>query len=73
MKQSKGHVEFIGSYEFYKLPDGRMFRAETSKPFLDDGRRVGQFWTLGSGIEFALRVARLAVNPDEWGHRRGGI
>lgn len=65
--RSKGHVEFIDGYEYYKLPDGRLFRAEVAKPIDAGGRRAGEFVTLGSGIEPALRFARLAAGLPEFG------
>jgi hypothetical protein len=66
MNKSKGHVEFIGSHEFYKLPDGRLLRAEIAKPIGDDGRRPGQFVTTGSGVELALRLARIQAGQSEF-------
>ncbi len=62
-KHSKGHIEFIGEYEFYEV-DGQLFRAKTDLPIVD-GRRPGKFVTLGSGIDIALRLARLeAAKPS---------
>jgi hypothetical protein len=63
MNKSKGHVEFIDGYEYYKI-DGLLYRAEIAKPVVD-GKRPGQFVTTGSGIEFALRMARLAAGQRE--------
>lgn len=65
MNKSRGHVEFIGAHEYYKLPDGRLFRAAIDKPIGSDGRRPGEFLTTGNGIEFALRLARLAAGLPE--------
>ncbi len=59
MQKSKGHVEFIGDREFYMV-DGQLFRAKIAKPLVGD-RREGEFVTLGTGIEIALRLARLAA------------
>jgi hypothetical protein len=63
MNKSKGHVEFIDGYEYYKF-DEQLFRAQTAKPLVD-GKRPGQFVTLGSGIEMALRLARLTAGQRE--------
>lgn len=67
VRPSTGHVETIDGYEYFRLPDGRLFRAKVSEPIGDDGRRVGQFVTLGSGVEMALRLARLAAGQPEFG------
>lgn len=64
--KSRGHVEFIDGFEYYTLPDGRLFRAETAKPISGDGRRVGQFVTVGSGIDLAMRLARIAAGLPEF-------
>jgi len=65
MKQSAGHVDFIGPYEFYALEDGRLFRAETSKPIGEDGKRQGHFITSMHGTVFALRLARITASQPE--------
>ena len=70
MSKSKGHVEFIDGYEYYKLPDGRLFRAEITKPLDAGGRRPGQFVTLGRGIEIALRFARIQAGLPEFGSEK---
>lgn len=57
MTKSKGHVEFIDGYEYY-MSAGKLNRAAIDKP-LRDGRHVGEFITSGSGVEFALRMARI--------------
>lgn len=57
MNKSKGHVEFIGDYEYYNA-DGRLYRAKSDKPVVA-GKRAGEFVTVGSGIPFALQMARL--------------
>ena len=62
--KSRGHVEFVGDDEFYKL-DKQLFRAAVKQPIGQDGRRAGQFVTAGSGIEFALRMARLLAGQAE--------
>ena len=59
LKQSDGHVDFIGGYEFYEV-EGQLFRAKTDTLVID-GRRPGQFVTLGSGKGIALKLARLAA------------
>lgn len=66
MNKSKGHVETIDGFEYYRLADGRLFRAEVNKPIGSDGRRPGQFVTTGSGVELALRLARLAAGLPEF-------
>ena len=63
MQQSTGHVEFIDGYEYYKI-DERLFRAEIANPLVD-GRRRGQFVTLGTGVEIPLRMARVAAGQQE--------
>ncbi len=63
MKESKGHIAFIGGYEYYRI-DGCLFRAGIDKPIVD-GRRPGQFVTAGSGVDFALRMARLQAGQPE--------
>jgi len=65
MKQSRGHVEFIDGFEYYKLPDGNLIRAKIAEPIASDGRRPGQFVTRGSGIPLALRFARVAAGLPE--------
>lgn len=57
MNKSKGHVEFIDGYEYFKS-DGRLYRAQSSKPLVA-GTRPGEFVTAGSGIKFALQMARF--------------
>lgn len=52
MTKSRGHVEAIDGYEYYRMPDGRLFRAPIDKPIGDDGRRAG--------VELALRPARMS-------------
>jgi len=67
MHKSKGHVAFIDGHEYYKLPDGRLFRAKIEKPIANDGRRPGEFLTTGSGIDLALRMARMNAGLPEFG------
>ena len=63
MNKSTGHVEFIDAFEYYKC-DGLLYRAPIDKPLVD-GMRPGQFVTMGNGIEFALRMARLQAGQAE--------
>ena len=63
MQQSTGHVELIDGYEYFKI-DERLFHADIAKPLVD-GRRRGQFVTLGTGVEMALRMARMAAWQQE--------
>ena len=63
MKKSKGHIECIDGFEYFKV-DGRLYRAPIDKP-LENGKRAGQFVTTGSGVELALRLARLQAGKSE--------
>lgn len=63
MNKSKGHVEFIDGFEYFKA-DGKLYRAPIDKPLVD-GKRPGEFLTTGNGIEFALRMARLQAGQPE--------
>jgi hypothetical protein len=63
LNKSKGHVEFIDGYEYFKV-DARLYRARASKPLVA-GKRPGEFVTAGSGINFALQMARLQAGKSE--------
>lgn len=41
MDKSRGHVMFLNNYEYFKAPDGTLYRAKTSNYISIDGYRVG--------------------------------
>jgi hypothetical protein len=55
--ESRGYVEFIDGFEYIKV-DCKLYRAPIDKPLVG-GKRLGEFLTVGNGIEFALRMAWL--------------
>jgi hypothetical protein len=61
--KSKGHVEFIGGYEYFRLPDGNLLRAPTWRAVGKDGRRPGEFYADDDHAAFALESARFAAKP----------
>ncbi len=63
--KSEGHVAFVGEYEFFTLTEGDLYWARISQPVAGEGHRAGQFYTRAGGIEFALRMARLAAGELE--------
>ena len=65
MQKSRGHLQFINGCEFY-LHDGKLYRAKLTEPIGKDGRRAGEFVTLGSGIDWALRIARMQAGLSEF-------
>jgi hypothetical protein len=65
MDNSKGHVEFIDGHEYYIVSD-KLYRAKLTEPLGKDGRRPGDFVTLGSGVDWALRIARMQAGLPEF-------
>jgi hypothetical protein len=65
MQKSVCHVEFINDYEYFMVPDGRLFRPRSSEPIRGDNRRQGEFVTFGRGIELALELERLEAERND--------
>jgi hypothetical protein len=70
MQKSEGHVEFIDGYEYFQ-DDDRLYRADVARPLVA-GKRQGRFVTAGSGIAFALQIARIAVAERKRMNPRSG-
>ena len=41
MNKSKGHIMFLYGYEYFKSPDGTLYKAKASNYIGVDGYRVG--------------------------------
>ena len=61
--KSKGHVAFIGDYE-YRMVDGSLYRADVRQTMVN-GVRLGELWAAKPAGEFALRVLKLGAGLRE--------
>lgn len=41
MNKSKGHITFLNAYEYFKIPDGTLYKANLNNYIGVDGYRVG--------------------------------
>ena len=41
MKKSKGHITFLNGYEYFKAPNGSLYKAKSSNYIGIEGYRVG--------------------------------
>ena len=59
-QKSKGHIEFIGNWEFFELESGDVYKADTRYTYLDyQGYRTGgRFVTTAPMKAYALQQAR---------------
>lgn len=60
-ENSKGHVEYIGPWEYLRGDDGNLYRAPKSNPLDIHGYRQGARWECYAyGAELCLKLARQA-------------
>ncbi len=64
--QSKGHVENIGEYEYFKGPQGDLYRAPLANPIGYDGwRQGGRLEATAVTADRAIEMARRAAEPEQ--------
>lgn len=59
--KSRGHVAFVGVWEFFKAASGDLFRAQASAPVMTDGYRCGRWEAPHFMADKAVELARRAI------------
>ena len=63
--KSKGHVEFIGPWEYFTVESGDLYRAQIANPLDIYGQRQGaRFEATAVTSEMCLKLAREAFAPE---------
>ena len=66
MDKSKGHVIYLNDYEYFKGPDGTLYKAKTTNYMGVDGYRVGaRFEAVASSAD---RHMQILIIPSYQGH-----
>ena len=59
--KSIGHVEFLGTFEYF-IRNGELYRAPIHNPVFPDGYRVGRWEAPAWQIDSAMKLARQAFS-----------
>jgi hypothetical protein len=77
--KSEGHEMFVGHWEYFKLPNGKLYRAPRSNPLNSSGWRKGAKWVasgedVAGAIEIAKNMKSRGVKPgQERIYRKSGL